>query len=215
MCVSIGGEIGEIGSQNSTPEDLHAFMIGLQNNLSKDIIGISKISVQTGTTHGGVVLPDGSISKVKLDFETLRSLSDVCRKEYGLAGAVQHGASTLPEEAFHNFVECNTAEVHLATQFQNIIYESIHFPVDLKNRIYSWLKKNLINEAKKEWTDEQFYYKLRKKGFGPFKKEIASLSKKTRDLIASEVEAKFDFLFKQLNVANTKELVNRYCSNSN
>lgn len=215
ISISIGGEIGEIGSQNSTPEDLEAFMKGLNNTLPKDIIGISKISIQTGTTHGGVVLPDGSISKVKLDFETLRSLSNLCREEYGLAGAVQHGASTLPEEAFHKFVECNTAEVHLATQFQNIIYESKHFPVDLKNRIYSWLKKNLINEAKKGWTDEQFYYKLRKKGFGPFKKEIASLAKKTRDLIASEVEEKFDFLFKQLNVAKTKELVNKYCSIQN
>lgn len=215
ISISIGGEIGEIGSQNSTPEDLEAFMKGLNNTLPKDIIGISKISIQTGTTHGGVVLPDGSISKVKLDFETLRSLSNLCREEYGLAGAVQHGASTLPEEAFHKFVECNTAEVHLATQFQNIIYESKYFPVDLKNRIYSWLKKNLINEAKKGWTDEQFYYKLRKKGFGPFKKEIASLAKKTRDLIASEVEEKFDFLFKQLNVAKTKELVNKYCSIQN
>lgn len=212
ISISIGGEIGEIGSQNSTPEDLEAFMKGLNNTLPQDIIGISKISIQTGTTHGGVVLPDGSISKVKLDFETLRSLSNLCRDEYGLAGAVQHGASTLPEEAFHKFVECNTAEVHLATQFQNIIYESKHFPLDLKNRIYSWLKKNLINEAKKGWTDEQFYYKLRKKGFGPFKKEIASLAKKTRDLIASEVEEKFDFLFKQLNVAKTKEIVNKYCS---
>lgn len=212
VSISIGGEIGEIGSQNSTPEDLHAFMIGLHNNLSKEIIGISKISVQTGTTHGGVVLPDGSISKVKLDFETLRSLSDVCRKQYGLAGAVQHGASTLPEEAFHKFVECNTAEVHLATQFQNIIYESKHFPIDLKNKIYSWLKKNLIGETKKGWTDEQFYYKLRKKGFGPFKKEISSLPEKTRNLIAHEVEAKFDFLFKQLNVEKTKEIVERYCS---
>ena len=149
----------------------------------------------------------------KLDFKTLRSLSDICREKYGLAGAVQHGASTLPEEAFHKFVECNTAEVHLATQFQNIIYESKNFPSNLKNRIYNWLKSNLISEAKKEWTDEQFYYKLRKKGFGPFKKEIASLPKKTRDLIASEVENKFNFLFKQLNIANTKKIVNKYCSN--
>jgi len=29
--------------------------------------GISKISVQTGTTHGGVPLPDGTIAKIKLD----------------------------------------------------------------------------------------------------------------------------------------------------
>ncbi len=66
-------------------------------------------------------------------------------------------------------------------------------------------------EAKEGWTEEQFYYKLRKKGFGPFKKEIASLPKKNRDLIASEVEAKFDFLFRQFNVAKTKDLVKKYC----
>lgn len=213
--VSVGGEIGEIGSRNSTPEDLRAFMTGLNEKLNNKMLGISKISVQTGTTHGGVVLPDGSISKVKLDFETLKSLSNICLDEYGLAGAVQHGASTLPEEAFHKFVECNTAEVHLATQFQNIIYESTHFPANLKRRIYSWLKENLISESKKGWTEEQFYYKLRKKGFGPFKKEIASLTKETRDLIAAEVEVKFDFLFKQLNIKKTKDLVKKYCSNIN
>ncbi|MBK5133581.1 class II fructose-bisphosphate aldolase, partial [Candidatus Bathyarchaeota archaeon] len=204
-----------IGSQNSTAEDLHAFMTGLNERLSSDMTGISKISVQTGTTHGGIVLPDGSISEVKLDFENLKLLSDVCREDYGLAGAVQHGASTLPEEAFHKFVECNTAEVHLATQFQNIIYESAHFPASLKMRIYRWLKENLSGEAKESWTEEQFYYKLRKKGFGPFKKEIVSLPKETRDAIAFEVETKFDFLFKQLNVANTKDLVNKYCSKIN
>jgi len=211
VIVSVGGEIGEIGHQNSTPEDLHIFMDGLNERLGDNMTSISKISVQTGTTHGGIVLPDGSLSKVKLDFETLKSLSDITREKYGLAGAVQHGASTLPEKAFHKFVECNTAEVHLATQFQNIIYESAHFPADLKKRIYLWLKENLSSEGKEGWTEEQFYYKLRKKGFGPFKKEIASLPKNIRDSIALEVEEKFEFLFNQLNIANTKDLVNKYC----
>jgi fructose/tagatose bisphosphate aldolase len=211
IAVSVGGEIGEIGHKNSTPEDLHAFMAGLKEKLGKELVGISKISVQTGTTHGGVVLPDGSISKVKLDFKTLKSLSDIAREDYGLAGAVQHGASTLPDEAFGKFVECNTAEVHLATQFQNIVYGSKYFPRDLKKRIYRWIKENLMGEAKEGWTEEQFYYKLRKKGFGPFKKEIASLPKRNRDLIASEVEAKFDFLFRKFNVAKTKDLVKKYC----
>ena len=211
VIVSVGGEIGEIGHQNSTPEDLHIFMDGLNERVGDNMTSISKISVQTGTTHGGIVLPDGSLSQVKLDFETLKSLSDITREEYGLAGAVQHGASTLPEKAFHKFVECNTAEVHLATQFQNIIYESAHFPSDLKTKIYLWLKENLSSEAKEGWTEEQFYYKLRKKGFGPFKKEIASLPKNIRDRIALEVEEKFDFLFDQLNIVNTKDLVNKYC----
>lgn len=124
--VSVGGEIGEVGSKNSTPEDLRAFMQGYRQRLRKGRAGISKISIQTGTSHGGVVLPDGSIAQVKLDFDTLKNLSAIAKSEYGLAGAVQHGASTLPAEAFHKFAETETAEVHLATEFQNMIYESKH-----------------------------------------------------------------------------------------
>ena len=208
--ISVGGEIGEIGHQNSTPEDLHVFMEGLKERLPKGLIGISKISVQTGTTHGGIVLPDGSIKQISLDFNTLKTLSEIARKTYGLAGAVQHGASTLPPEAFHKFVECETAEVHLATEFQNMIYESKHFPTDLKKKIYEWLKVNAANEAKAGETEDQFLYKTRKKGLGPFKKEIIKLPSATRDAIAAEIEAKFDFLFKQLNVVNKRTLLEKY-----
>jgi fructose/tagatose bisphosphate aldolase len=212
ITVSVGGEIGEIGHQNSTPEDLRAFMFGLQDKLGKGLAGISKISVQTGTTHGGVVLPDGSIAQIKLDFNTLQTLSEIARREYGLSGAVQHGASTLPPEAFHKFVECETAEVHLATEFQNMIYESEYFPADLKKRIYEWLKVNVAGEAKQGETEEQFLYKTRKKALGSFKKEIMGLPQQTRDVIAAEIENKFDFLFKQLNVVNKRALVNKYCT---
>ena len=210
ITISVGGEIGEIGHQNSTPEDLHVFMGGLKEKLSKDLAGISKISVQTGTTHGGIVLPDGSIAQIMLDFNTLKTLSEIARREYGLAGAVQHGASTLPAEAFHKFVECETAEVHLATEFQNMIFESKHFPADLKTKIYAWLKVNAANEAKQGETEDQFLYKTRKKALGPFKKEIMNLPQEARDAIAAEVETKFDFLFKQLNVVNKRDLLNKY-----
>jgi hypothetical protein len=206
----VGGEIGEVGHQNSTPEDLRAFMEGYQKRLRKGLTGISKISVQTGTSHGGVVLPDGTVAQVKLDFDTLKNLSDIARKEYGMAGAVQHGASTLPAEAFHKFPECGTAEVHLATEFQNMIYESKHFPQELKSRMYEWLKTNAASEAKTGETEEQFFYKTRKKALGPFKKEIMGLSREIRDAIAGQVEEKFDFLFKQINAVNNKELVDKY-----
>jgi hypothetical protein len=100
--------------------------------------------------------------------------------------------------------------VHLATEFQNMIYESKHFPADLKKRIYVWLKVNASSEAKQGETEEQFFYKTRKKAFGPFKKEIMRLPQETRDAIASEIEIKFDFLFKQLRAVNKRDLVNTY-----
>ncbi|MGD0335505.1 MAG: class II fructose-bisphosphate aldolase [Candidatus Omnitrophota bacterium] len=209
VTVSVGGEIGEVGHANSTAEELRAFMAGYKERLRKGLIGISKISVQTGTSHGGVVLPDGSIAQVKLDFNTLKALSEIARKEYGLSGAVQHGASTLPAEAFHKFAECDCAEVHLATEFQNMIYESKHFPADLKNRIYEWLKVNAASEKKEGETEDQFLYKARKKALGPFKKEIMGLSKEVREAIAAEIENKFDFLFKQLSNINNRDLIDK------
>ena len=129
--------------------------------------------MQTGTSHGGVVLPDGGIADVKLDLEALEALSKVARDEYGMAGAVQHGASTLPESAFDNFPRIETAEIHLATNFQNILFEQM--PDALRAKIYEWLDENAKDERKKGDSDEQFYYKSRKKALGPFKRELWDL----------------------------------------
>ncbi|MFA7271507.1 MAG: class II fructose-bisphosphate aldolase [Candidatus Omnitrophota bacterium] len=212
ITVSVGGEIGEVGHQNSTPEDLAAFMAGYRERLRKGLIGISKISIQTGTSHGGVVKADGSIAEVKLDFATLKNLSNIARKEFGLGGAVQHGASTLPEDMFHKFPEHDTIEVHLATGFQNMLLDSQSFPVDLKKRMYDWLNLNAASERKPGESDEQFFYKARKKALGPFKKDIMGLPQEVRDKIAAEIENKFDFLFKQLDAVNNRELADKYVS---
>lgn len=213
VTISVGGEIGEVGTKNSTPEEFHAFMKGyLKHLVSKrqDYIGISKISVQTGTSHGGVVLPDGSIAKVNLDFSVLDTISKIGREQYGIAGTVQHGASTLPEDAFDKFPQHNTAEVHLATGFQNILLDSKHFPYELKKEMYRWLDENARDERKPDMTDEQFYYKTRKKVFGQFKKEIWHLPQEIQKELASELEAKFDIIFNKLNIKNTYEKVIEY-----
>ncbi|MDO9529900.1 MAG: class II fructose-bisphosphate aldolase [Syntrophales bacterium] len=213
ITVSVGGEIGEIGSKNSTVEELQAFMDGYLEELSKrgeGLKGISKISVQTGATHGGVPLPDGTVAKVKIDFDTLENISRAARSEYGLSGAVQHGASTLPDEAFDKFLQAGTSEVHLATGFQNIIYDSNSFPAELKERIYNYIKTDLIGERKEKDTEEQFIYKTRKKGFGPFKKEMWSLPSEIRKAIGDELENKFSFMFNKLNVLNTKDVVSKF-----
>ena len=91
-----------------------------------------------------------------------------------------------------------------------MIYDSKLFPASLKERIYEWLKVNAANEAKKGETEEQFFYKTRKKALGPFKKNIVGLPQEIRDAIAAEIENKFDLLFKQLNVVNKKDLVDKY-----
>jgi fructose/tagatose bisphosphate aldolase len=206
--VSIGGEIGEIGKKNSTPDELHAFLGGFRE-IFKASKGLSKLSVQSGTSHGGVVLPDGTLAKVKIDFETLRQLSDIARKEYGLSGAVQHGASTLPDEAFHMFPETGTSEVHLATGFQNIIYDSARLPEGFRNEVYDYIRTEFAKERKEGQTEEQFIYSTRKKGFGTLKKKWWDLSEEVRAPIMAELEKKFGLLFEKLKVENTVDIVNR------
>lgn len=206
--ISIGGEIGEIGGKNSNPDELKAYLDGFKETF-KAGKGLSKLSVQTGTSHGGIVLPDGTLAKVKIDFETLRLLSDLARREYGLSGAVQHGASTLPEDAFNMFPETGTSEVHLATGFQNIIFDSKHLPGSFRDEVYDYIRKEFSKEHKEGQTEEQFIYSTRKKGFGAIKKKWWDMSPSVKDPIMKELEAKFVLLFEKLKVTNTTDIVNR------
>ena len=207
ITISVGGEIGEIGHTNSTVEDLRAYMQQYRKYLPAGMKGISKISVQTGTTHGGVVLPDGSIAKVQLDFDTLERLSKLAREEYGMGGAVQHGASTLPDEMFDLFPKKGTMEVHLATGFQNIFFDSVNFPKPLLEKINKGIEDKYPGDRKTGESDVQFYYRNRKRSFGDFKKEIWDIAQPTMDKICGEIEERFSFFFKKLNVVGTDKLV--------
>ncbi|HEU0014874.1 MAG TPA: class II fructose-bisphosphate aldolase [Longimicrobium sp.] len=215
VTVSIGGEIGEVGTENSTPEELRAYMDGYNRELARisgqqgaPVAGLSKISVQSGTTHGGTVLPDGSIADVAIDFETLRTLSVIARDEYGLAGAVQHGASTLPQTAFGNFPEVETAEIHLATNFQNLLYD--HVPGELRERMYEHCRVSFPDERKPSDTEEQFIYKARKKALGAFKRELWELPEGDRERIRGVLNEQFAFLFRKLRVENTMDIARKY-----
>ncbi len=211
VTISLGGEIGEVGTENSTVAELVAFMDGYNRTLvatAKGMIGLSKISVQSGTSHGGVVLADGSIADVALDFKTLEDLSLAARKQYGLSGAVQHGASTLPDSAFFNFPKTETAEIHLATGFQNMLYD--YLPVPLREEIYEWLKVNAAEERKAGDSDSQFFYKTRKKALGPFKRKLWDLPADVKMKLALAYDEKFTFLFENLAVGGTADAVRRY-----
>ncbi len=210
VTVSVGGEIGEVGKQNSTPEELKAYLDGYNRELAArapGAKGLSKVSVQTGTSHGGVPLPGGGVAAVKLDFDVLAKLGVVAR-EYGLAGAVQHGASTLPDELFHHFPAVETAEIHLATGFQNALYEHPAFPSSLMNAIYDWCNTSAADERKEGQTDEQFLYTTRKKAIGPFKRQLWDLE--TRDEILASQAKKVAFLFANLKVTGSMAMVDRY-----
>ena len=208
--ISIGGEIGEVGTSNSTVEELAAYLNGFDAELARlrpGARGLSKVSVQTGTSHGGVPLPGGGVAAVALDFGVLEQLGKLAR-ERGLAGAVQHGASTLPENLFHRFPEVGTAEVHLATGFQNTLYDHPCFPLELRTEISAWLHSNAADEMKPGDSEEQFIYRTRKKALGPFKRQLWEVGGKGE--ILETQRRRFESLFTQLGVAGTRDLVARW-----
>jgi fructose/tagatose bisphosphate aldolase len=210
VTVSVGGEIGEVGKQNSTVEELEAYLDGFRRELdarAAGAVGLSKVSVQTGTSHGGVPLPGGGVAEVKLDFDVLGRLGELARR-HGLAGAVQHGASTLPDELFHRFPAVETAEIHLATGFQNALYEHPAFPAELMEEIQDWCRENAADERKEGQTEDQFLYTTRKKAIGPFKQRLWELA--TKEEILAAQSRKVGFLFSELGVNGSLELVSRY-----
>jgi len=217
VTISIGGEIGEVGKSNSTVEDMDAFMEGYLETLARHeqetghkLPGISKISVQTGTSHGGIVLPDGTMKDVSVSFDTLRDISAAAKAKYGLGGAVQHGASTLPEDAFQKFAEADAVEVHLATAFQNALYDGPPLPSEPTDRINAYIDANLTDERKANDTDAQFHYNARKKAIGPFKRELWTLDDDIKSGILENLQGSFTRIMHELNVAGRAELVHRY-----
>ena len=211
VIVSVGGEIGEVGGKNSDVHELHAYMQGFNAALAKKgrgLTGISKISVQTGTAHGGFIGPDGKPRMdVKIDLVTLAELSHLARDSYGLGGAVQHGASTLSADAFDAFPRVGACEIHLATNFQNMVYDHVSFPAALKAEMYVWIRENAVEEKKANDTDEQFLYKARKKAIGPFKAQVWNLPADVRAAIGKTLEDQFAFLMGKLRIENTSGVV--------
>ena len=211
VTISIGGEIGEVGTNNSTEPELRAYMDAYNVEMKKVAPGkpgLSKISVLTGTSHGGTVLPDGTIAEVSIAFDVLRDLSRVARKDYGMGGTVQHGASTVPEENFNKFVQHEAIEVHLATNFATMFFDNI--PADFKKEMYAWLDVNAAGDRKPGMTDEQFYYKTRKNAIGPFKAKSYGLPEADKEKLGKAWEAQFDKLFNLLGLKDTKKYTEKF-----
>jgi len=202
-----------IDIDTSTLVDLDKATLDEQQEVNVNLVGLSKISVQTGTAHGGFINADGTLRMdVKIDLKTLEELSRVARQDYGLGGAVQHGASTLPAEAFDAFPKAGACEIHLATNFQNMVYEHAQFPADLKAEMYTWVRANATEERKPKDTEEQFIYKARKKAIGPFKQKMWGLSDEARRAIGQSLEDQFTFLMTKLKINDTASAVAKFVS---
>lgn len=204
LTISLGGEIGEVGDENSTVEEVKVYLFGFLKHLDERYLGLTKLSIQSGTKHGGNVLPDGSFGEMDVDFPLIEELTAACRATDGLAGCVQHGASMLSLEKIGNLHKADCIEVHLAAAFLNVVYDNL--PETLVEQADTWLKENFAGEWKPSWSEAQFLHHARRYPIGPFKSDwwaATTCHDKIRDDVCKIASA----YFLSLGVSDTKELV--------
>ena len=99
-------------------------------------------------------------------------------------------------------------EVHLATNFQNMLFDRL--PDDLRKEMYAYLDEKNAADRKPGMTDEQFYYKTRKNVIGPFKAATWRMPAEKKAEIGQAWEAQFKKLFTSLAIADTRQYVDRF-----
>lgn len=209
VTISLGAEIGEVGHHNTTPEELRAFMTTYPNG-GKSLAPVSKISVNSGTYHGGKMMPDGKLAPVNPDYGTLKALSDICRKEFEMAGVVQHGASTLPRNQLAKFPASGAIEIHLALGFNNLIFDHPELPAAIRQEIRDYTFANHANERAAGENDTQFFYNTRKKSWKAVKQKFWDMPAANERAIMASLQQMFTDMFTDMNVANTRELVAKH-----
>lgn len=213
VTISLGAEIGEVGHENTTPEELREFMAVYREALAAGggtIAPVSKISINSGTHHGGKMLPDGTLAPVNVDYELVRTISDLCRSEYGMGGAVQHGASTLSGEQLARFPGTGAIEIHLALGFNNLIFDHPRLPQAVKDEIRDYTFANHASERRPDENDVQFLYNTRKKAWKVMKKRFWELPQDIQADIMASLEEMFRNMFTWMNVGGTRQLVREH-----
>ncbi len=206
VTISLGGEIGEVGEENSTASEVEVYLSGIRTILGPTVPGLTKLSIQSGTRHGGNVLADGSFGDMNIEFDLIKELSVTCRQVDGLAGCVQHGASMLSLEKIARLPEADCIEVHLAAAFLNAVYD--HLPGDIVSSADIWLKENFSDEWKTGWSEAQFLHHARRYPVGPFKREWWDADMAHPD-IRNEVRSRADAYLIALNASDSIDLINK------
>ncbi len=142
-------------------------------------------------------LPDGTVAQVKLDFETLERLSEEARVRWDSAepcSTVPPPCPTRPSAASPRHGNGGGPSRY---GVQNIVYDSPPSRPPLRTKS-SIPEDGAGGETEGERYEEQFLYKTRKKGFGPFKRELWDLPEETLSALGRELENQFAFLFGKL-----------------
>ncbi len=212
----VGGEVDEIGGANTTVEELRAFLDGVKAHMGARPGRLGKVSVQTGTRHGGVVMADGRIGVMDVDFAAAADLARVATDEFGLPGIVQHGASTMTTDQWARLPGAGVHEVHLAAGIQNVVMDDPALPAELTARMRAALGQPMAraehgpDDADGEpLSAEQLWIENRWHAWGRFKADLWTLPDPVLAALGASAEAWFERAFGALGVAGRADDVAR------
>lgn len=185
-----GGEVGEIGGANTTPEELETFIELVRDQAGTAASLFGKVSVQTGTRHGGMSDEAGRPTRMPLDLSLARELADVARAK-GFGGIVQHGASTLQPDQFSALPAAGIIEVHLATRLQDLVFDSASFPASLLDEMREAALTGdagaAEHGAEQGGSGAKAFRQKRWSLWGPFKRRLLDLPPEVRADLADGV----------------------------
>jgi len=203
--VSVGGEVGEVGGGNTRYPQVNAYLEILKEELEKlggkNYLGLDKVSINVGSAHGGVLGADGKpLESVPLDFQAHHDLYMLAKDDLNEGKhvlSVQHGASTLPKNYFPLFPAMHVAEVHLATGFQNVVWEVLEKEdKDLYEKMKKEVEEKFKDKIAKHKTPEIGFMKERKRVTEFFKRDL--LMSSAVDKIEEALDLEFVTLFYSL-----------------
>lgn len=216
--ISVGGEVGEVGSLNTKFPEVNGYLALLYEEMfqqikkdpKKNIVlsgfkGLSKVSINVGSAHGGQLGPDGKpLDNVPLDFQAHHDLFMQGKDPFNPGKhivTVQHGASTLPKHYFALFPAMHVGEIHLATGFQNITWDVIeqHEP-ELHKRMKKMVFEKFADKVKSHPTEAVGFNKERKHITQFFKKELLTMKPKTLEALELALSKEFTDIMHSLYV---------------
>jgi uncharacterized protein (UPF0276 family) len=198
--ISVGAEVGEVGGENTKYPQVNAFLSLVAGHVKKHkhIKGFSKVAINVGSAHGGVLGPDGQpLDSVPLNFQAhhdlyMNGVDPLSSGKHVLT--VQHGASTLPHKYFSLFPAMHVAEIHLATGFQNIVWEVLEKEdAKLYKKMKDLTHEKFGDKIKEHKTEAIGFMKERKRTTILVKKDL--LLSPAMNVVEAALEQEFTTIF--------------------
>ena len=201
VTISVGGEIGEVGKANSTPEELRAYLDGFRRALDGFRPGAHRR--EQGERRDGhharrraAPRRRGGRGEARLrDDPRPRRGGSVVRARRRRPARREHAARTRCSTASRRSRPPRSTSRRASRTPSTSIRRSRR---TLHREIESWCFANAADERKDGQTDQQFVYTTRKKAIGPFKRQLWDLP--TKDAILASQAEKIGYLYDQLRV---------------